>query len=170
MYALKTAPAFHAAMAAGMRMAGPEGPHAAAVATFCRHMGVAYQVVDDLSDLRQDGDGDQPIGQDVLGLRPTVIRAFAVEAGVAEGLAAILRKSSRLGPVETVERVRGLYESCGAVEKARRLVDKCRDRAADIAQGVEPVALRDLLGFLLDTVVDIQRSRPDRPRAPGGGV
>jgi len=156
-YALKTAPAFYAALAAGMRMAGSSEPHTAQVAAFCRHMGVAYQIVDDLSDLRVGERGDQPVGQDVLSGRPTVLRAFAVEAGVAEALAATLRESSQLGSAATVERVRTLYESCGAIEKARGLVDRCHRRAAEIVRGIEPAPLRDLLAFVLDMVVDARR-------------
>jgi len=156
-YALKTAPAFHAAMAAGMRMAGAAEPRPAPLAAFCRHMGVAYQIVDDLADLRVGGRGDQPVGQDVLSDRPTVLRAFAVETGAAERLAAIRRESSQLGPAATVERVRTLYESCGAIEKACGLVGRCHTRAAEIAGEIEPAPLRDLLGFLLDMVVEAPR-------------
>lgn len=157
-YALKTAPAFYAAMVAGMRLAGPLGPSVKSVARFCRHMGVAYQILDDLADLRVAGNGDQPIGQDVLGQRPTVLWAFAHEAGVGGRLDDILRRSAHVAAQETIDRARALYDSCGAREKARRLVDKCRDRAAEAAERVDPAPLRDLLRGLLEMVLGRQQA------------
>lgn len=151
-YALKTAPAFQAAMLAGMRIAGPLGPQRDAVARFVRHMGVAYQVLDDLSDLRRSGRGDQPIGQDVLSDRPTVLRAFAVEAGAGDDLARILAARDGAGEQATIDAVRELYERLGVLEKARRLVEKCRARALQAADEIHPSALRDLALLLLDKV------------------
>jgi geranylgeranyl pyrophosphate synthase len=153
-YALKTAPAFYVSMVAGLRMAGPLKADTAALGAFFRHLGVAYQVLDDLADLDDRGDGREGLGQDVLGRRPTILRAFAEEAGAGPELSRLVAQAAKLGRAETVARVRALYESCGAIEKARRLVDKCRARAAETADQARPAALRDLMNCLLAMVLD----------------
>lgn len=163
MYALKTAPAFYAAMIIGMRMAGPVGPEVAAVAAFCRHMGVAYQILDDLSDLR--GGGDQLVGQDIAGGRPTVLWAFAHEAGLGDELSALSAAAETLGPEATAEQARVLYQSCGALAKARGLVARCRTRAQAAIDTVDSAPLRKLLSYLLSIVVKSRETDADESAA-----
>lgn len=157
-YALKTAPAFHAAMVIGMRLAGPVGAEARRVAAFCRHMGVAYQILDDLADLRTGGQGDQPAGQDILGRRPTMLWALAHEAGAGGELDELFDQAALRGPEESVRRARRLYESCGAMDKARSLVTKCHARARQAAEHMEPPAMRELLTHLLSMVLSRQEA------------
>ena len=161
MYALKTAPAFCAAMMVGLRMAAPvHADRANAVRGFCRHLGVAYQILDDLADLYPDG---QPgLGSDVLGRRPTILQAFVREAGAGERLNTLLRRSSEAGADQTVQHVRNLYRTCGATDKARRLVDKCEQRARDIANAMDAAPLRNLMLFLLGMVLEHDRAPAPR--------
>src|SRR5207244_7770593 len=42
-YALKTSPAFEAALYSGLRLAGPAEPYEKLVAEFSRHLGIAFQ-------------------------------------------------------------------------------------------------------------------------------
>ena len=48
------------------------------VAQFCRHVGVAFQVLNDLKDWQGDTDNKLVAGQDALALRPTVLLALAL--------------------------------------------------------------------------------------------
>src|SRR5438105_6536895 len=52
-YALKTAPAFEAALYAGLRLAGPADVYEKMVTDYCRHVGVAFQVLNDLKDWQE---------------------------------------------------------------------------------------------------------------------
>src|SRR5262249_50223265 len=65
-YALKTAPAFEAALYAGLRLAGPTEHYEKAVADFSKNLGVAFQVLNDLKDWDGDSDNKLVSGQDVL--------------------------------------------------------------------------------------------------------
>ena len=47
---------------------------------------------------------------------------------------------------------------------AEKLVEKYRARAEALADDVQPTELRELLYFLIDTVLD--RPTPDEPAAP----
>ncbi len=79
-YALKTAPAFEAAIYAGVRLAGPAEAYSEAIGQFARHLGVAFQVLNDLDDWQGDSHNKLLAGGDVLGGRPTVLWALALEA------------------------------------------------------------------------------------------
>src|SRR5439155_19182417 len=79
-YALKTAPAFEAALYAGLRLAGPAEKYEKIVVEFSRHLGIAFQILNDLKDWDGDGDNKLVSGQDVLAARPTLLLALALEA------------------------------------------------------------------------------------------
>src|SRR5258708_28197421 len=49
------------------------------VTDFCRHVGVAFQVLNDLKDWEEDSDNKVVVGQDVLAGRPTLLLALALE-------------------------------------------------------------------------------------------
>jgi geranylgeranyl pyrophosphate synthase len=169
-YALKTAPAFEAALYAGLRLAGPAEKYEKAVTEFSRHLGVAFQILNDLKDWDGDSDNKLVAGQDVLAARPTLLLALALEgAGPAERaeLLALLhaeRKPS-LPPLvsDTLERVRALFAHAQVFEKAEKLIDKSRARAEAIADEIEPTELRELLYYLVDSVLDRQPSPPAEP-------
>src|SRR5262249_47653094 len=78
-YTLKTAPAFEAALYAGLRLAGPADAYEKTVAAFGKNLGVAFQVLNDLKDWQGDTDNKLVAGQDVLAARPTLLLALALE-------------------------------------------------------------------------------------------
>jgi geranylgeranyl pyrophosphate synthase len=78
-YALKTAPAFEAALYTGLRLAGPAEGYEKMVTEFSRHLGVAFQILNDLKDWEGDSDNKLVAGQDVLAGRPTLLLALALE-------------------------------------------------------------------------------------------
>jgi len=153
-YALKTAPAFEAALFSGLRLAGP-GDAAAWVGQFARNLGVAFQILNDLNDWRGDDHNKLLAAGDILGGRPTVLWALALEglddAGRAELEALVGTQDAGQA---AVQRVRQLYTSAGVFEKAERLVDKYQQRAEAIADEVGNDELRRLLYYLVDTVLE----------------
>jgi len=153
-YALKTAPAFEAALFMGLRAAGPARHLSDRLATYCRYLGVAFQVLNDLKDWKTDGRDKVLAGQDLLSLRPTVLQAFAFEHGGGEEDREVL-VFLRGGAAEDrkLARLRELYEARGVFEKAGALVGKYRQRAWAAAAGVEPTPLRELMHFIVDVVL-----------------
>src|SRR5207249_4374421 len=89
-YALKTAPAFEAALYAGLRLAGPAEQYEKVVLEFSRHLGVAFQILNDLNDWEGDGDNKLISGQDVLAARPTLTLALALETSSPEARAELV--------------------------------------------------------------------------------
>ena len=153
-YALKTSPAFEAALFAGIRMAGPADEYADMIPVFCRHLGVGFQILNDLKDWRGDNNNKLVAGQDASALRPTVLLALAIDAASDE----------QRGDLQTIldmpaddefraPRLRRLYDETGVFDKAEALVDKSRNRAEALADDVANENLRQLLYFLVDTVL-----------------
>jgi len=159
--ALKTAPAFEAALYAGLRAAGPV-PDDKVVESFSRYIGEGYQVLNDLEDWEEDNGGKLSCGRDFAAGRPTILRAFAAQAGAAAALAE-LRAQCAVDAPATVSRVRDLYREVGAFEKAEVLYERLRERALDTARAVPDEALGELLRFLARNILR-RRFPPDQTR------
>src|SRR5439155_20823884 len=111
-YALKTAPAFEAALYAGLRLAGDAAKYEKLVAEFSRSLGVAFQILNDLKDWTADEDNKLVAGQDVRAARPTLLLALALEAAKPDERAELLRligAGDAAAATERVERVRLLF-------------------------------------------------------------
>jgi len=162
-YALKTSPAFEAAFFSGARLAGPVDEYLQPLKQFARNLGVAFQILNDLKDWQGDQDNKLAAGGDVLGGRPTLLLAVALEALNEEQQSELLSLiEADQEPAELrVQRTRFLYHEAKVFEKARRLVDKHQQRAEAIADEIEPEPLRRLLYYLIDTVLD-----RDEPKTP----
>jgi geranylgeranyl pyrophosphate synthase len=163
-YALKTSPAFEAALYSGLRLAGPVGEEGAWVAQLARNVGVAFQILNDLGDWRGDDHNKLSAAGDVLGGRPTVLWALALEGLTGASRAELLEIAKQKNPSPTtVSRVRELYEQAGVFEKAAKLVDKYQERAEALADQVQPEELRRLLYYLIDTVLERPAAAETKP-------
>lgn len=165
-YALKTAPAFEAAVYSGIRLARPVGDLAEPVRQFARNLGVAFQILNDLQDWRGDKHNKLAAGGDVLGGRPTILWALALESLPAADQEQLLTLAAddRMPASAKVSLTRGLYEKAGVFEKALRLVDKHQERAEAIADQLEPEELRRLFYYLIDTVLERPAEPAESPR------
>ena len=153
-YALKTSPAFEAALYAGLRMAGDVADYEEMIPKFSRHLGVGFQVLNDLKDWRGDKDNKLVHGQDTLAFRPTVLLALAFQSADDEQRQELRGLFDSEQPqAERIDRIQQLFNTWGIIEQAEALVDKARERAESLADDVEPEALRRLLYFLVDTVL-----------------
>ena len=154
-YALKTAPAFEAALLTGIRLASPAAPYRQLAARFSRHLGVAYQVLNDLDDWHQPGPNQGPRRTDVLSGRPTVLWAMAMQ-GLGDlqrrELERLLDASKR--DATQIARADELYEQAGVYQQATALVTKHHQRARAAADRLGHDPLRRLLHFLADAILD----------------
>ena len=161
-YALKTAPAFEAALLCGARLAGPIENYRQPLSQFARHLGVAFQIINDLNDWQGDQDNKLSAGGDVLGGRPTVLWALAINTLDAAGrmeLESLVADDDFNS--EKLSRVRAIYNQANVFDAASRLVDKYHQRAEAVADEIEPDELRRLLYYLIDTV--LQRPSGNEP-------
>ncbi len=165
-YALKTAPAFEAALYCGLRLAGPAEHYAKPVAELARHLGIAFQILNDLQDWKGDDFNKLTHGGDVLGGRPTVLWALAMDSLAAEKrreLEQLVAKGQAM-PGDFAH-IRRLFQEARVFERARRLVDEHRKQAELVADDLTPDALSYLAHHLIDAVLE-PPAATDRSRHP----
>lgn len=165
-YALKTAPAFEAALYCGLRLAGPTDTYAEPIAKLAKHLGVGFQILNDLQDWQGDDFNKLTLGGDVLGGRPTVLWALALE-GLAADDCRELEQLVAAGDATPAlfAQIRTLFEQAGVFAKALQLVDEHRRGAEAVADGLSPVALQHLAHHLIATVLE-QPAATGRSRRP----
>jgi geranylgeranyl pyrophosphate synthase len=159
-YGLKTAPAFEAAIAMGVRLAGVLPSAAAAIGRYAIHVGTGFQVLNDLKDWGGDLENDRRASGDLLGGRPTLLWALALErldaiasARLREIAAAASRAERAEETVTLLAEARGLYERAGVVPRALAVAAEQRQSALEALADCRHVRLRDVLEFLLDLAV-----------------
>jgi geranylgeranyl pyrophosphate synthase len=142
-------------------MAGPVDAYSQLIPQFCRQLGVGFQILNDLKDWNGDLNNKLVPGQDALALRPTLLLALALQSASPEQRQQLREfyESVEDGPLR-LARLRQMYQSLGVFEKAQALVDKSRDRAESLADDVQSDALRQLLYFLVDTVLAEEEPPP----------
>jgi geranylgeranyl pyrophosphate synthase len=134
------------------------------VPTFCRHLGVGFQILNDLQDWDEHAPNKLVAGRDAELAKPTILLALALDAAKGsrlDELEAIIRGT--LPPSLRTDKLGQLYRQLGIFERAETLVDKCRSRAEALADDVQPEALRRLLYFLIDTVLAAPPAPPPEP-------
>ncbi|MFK7734733.1 MAG: polyprenyl synthetase family protein [Pirellulaceae bacterium] len=156
-YALKTAPAFEAALYTGARLAGEATHLQEPIRAFARNIGVAFQILNDLGDWEGDQHNKMMAGGDVLGGRPTLLWALALasldEAEQSE-LLSVASEECGLEDAARLRTVERLYRKAQVFEQARRLVEKHEQRALEAAAQIESHAMQRLLLYLVDTVLE----------------
>ncbi len=155
-YALKTAPAFEAALYTGARLAGDVSGLVEPIKLFARNIGVAFQILNDLADWQGDEHNKLSAGGDVLGGRPTLLWALALANLPGEDQQRLLDLGSsqcQLSDSVRLSQVRQLYHQAQVFEQARRLVEKHEQRALEAAAQIESEPMQRLLLYLVDTVL-----------------
>lgn len=154
-YASKTAPAFEAALWAGLRLADTHPALRALTARFSRHLGVAYQILDDLEDWRSGTPQGPPSSATWPGSRPTILAALAMQTlapGPREHLQHLLA-GHQDGEPPPLSAIRALYQQADAFNQALALIEKHRQRAHTIADEVKSPPLVRLLHYLADAIL-----------------
>jgi geranylgeranyl pyrophosphate synthase len=133
----------------------------AAIRLFSRNVGIAFQILNDLQDWSEDHRNKGAAGGDILGGRPTLLLALALDAldrPDQECLLAMVAQECSAGIDERLATVRRLFEKAGVFEVAQGWVEQHRRQAEEIAQRTQPEAMRRLLVYLVETVL--------QPRGP----
>lgn len=171
-YSLKTSPAFEAALYAGLRMANHPLANTDLVPQFCRHVGVAFQVLNDLKDWNGDTDNKLVAGQDALALRPTLLLALALkdanEQQKAELQEILAEPSTGTTNHKRIDRLRDIFRACDVFDKAEFYVERSREKAEALVAGVDDEQIRNLLQFFIENV--LAKELPPTPLEEMGTV
>lgn len=163
-YALKTSPAFEAAVGMGIRLAGVDPARAAAIDRYARHVGTGFQVLNDLKDWSGDIENDRRAAGDLLGGRPTLMWALAIERLGADGIAKLRDAAARAASANAGSDViaaaigvaRELYREADVFHRAAEIVAAERAHATAAIAACGFPRLREVLEFLLDLAVPEQ--------------
>lgn len=166
-YALKTAPAFAAALHTGLRLAGPAERLLEPIKQFAHHLGIAFQIINDLNDWQGDDHNKLSAAGDIFGGRPTVLWALAL-ARLAADQRTRLEQLAAQRPLLAghLHEIRELYDDAEVFQQAAQLVDQHQHRAQAIAQQIEPEPLRQLFNHLIDLVLERRHWRSLAPHRP----
>lgn len=163
-YALKTSPAFEAAVAMGIRLAGVEPESVAAIGRYARHVGTGFQVLNDLKDWSGDLENDRRAAGDLLGGRPTLMWALAIERLAPDDVARLRAAAVRAAAAgagsgivaEAIGEARGLYRQADVFRRTAEIVVAERAHALAAIAACRRPRLREVLEFLLDLAVPEQ--------------
>lgn len=158
-YALKTAPAFQAALLAGLRLAGPVDELVESADRFSKHLGIAYQILNDLDDWNDPRDGvmsgKKTRGDDLLSGRPTILWALALQSLDASDADRLLRTIASDEPVVArIGTALELYKKADVFNKAEQMVARHAARALEVADAIGNRPLTHLMHFLVDAILD----------------
>jgi geranylgeranyl pyrophosphate synthase len=134
-YMLKTAPAFEIALAGGLVLAGALDGREEPVARFCRQMGTAFQLQNDLDGWKADAEH----------LRPTALLALTCASCSEEERAALFASRDAAAIREAMTRHR-------VFDRIQDVIDRLRTRSLGIAEECGG-PLGELMSFLVDAVI-----------------
>jgi geranylgeranyl pyrophosphate synthase len=145
----------------GIRLAGVAPAAAAAIDRYALHVGTGFQVLNDLKDWEGDLENDRRAAGDLLGGRPTLLWALAIEVLTDSDVArlrAIAGESARpdlsaTAAAALLDEARSLYAKAGVISRARAVAAEQRRLAADAIAACRMRRLREVLEFLLDLAV-----------------
>ncbi len=147
----KTATLFQAGTRIGAVMAAAPPEIETAMADYGRHLGVAFQLVDDALDYRAKGEElGKNLGDDLAEGKPTlpVIRALAV--GTPEQRA-LLREAIEQGGRERIPEVAAVIDSTGGIEYtislARRHAASAKQAVALLPESAQRASLEMMVDF-----------------------
>ncbi len=150
----KTATLFEAGARLGGVISDAPEPQSQALADYGRHLGMAFQMTDDVLDYgASDQDIGKNIGDDLAEGKPTLplIRALEVTTGDTRDM---LREVIEQGGAERVDEVRKAIESTDAIAYTARLAKEEAELAKQSLEVLPPSAFRSALAALADFSVD----------------
>lgn len=147
----KTAILFQAAAQCGAILAHASSEHELALKKFGMHLGIAFQLIDDVLDYDGNSkDLGKNIGDDLAEGKPTLPLIYALENGSDEQ-AKIIRQSltdEQLSP-ETLNQVIEIVQDCGALNYTRERAESETAQAQECLDALPSSEYRDALELML---------------------
>jgi octaprenyl-diphosphate synthase len=141
----KTAMLFEASTHSAAVLAGATPAQAEALRTFGDHLGIAFQLVDDLLDYKGDAaELGKNVGDDLAEGKPTLPLIYTMREGSSEQ-AELVRKAIRQGGIDDLESIRQAVEAAGALDYTARLARDYADKAIACLDQLPAGAHRDAL-------------------------
>ena len=149
----KTAMLFEASTHSAAALAEATDEQREALRTFGDHLGVAFQLVDDLLDYKGDSQTlGKNVGDDLAEGKPTLPLIYTMREGTPEQ-AALVRKAIQKGGIEDLEAIRAAVEASGSLEYTAQLARDYVARAITCLEALPASEYRDALVELSEFAV-----------------
>jgi len=150
----KTACLFEAATQIGAILGNSDSKTEIAMAQFGKHLGTAFQLVDDALDYNADSEElGKNVGDDLAEGKPTLPLIYAMQHGNAEE-AELIRKAIKQGGLEHIEEITGIIKATGALEYTLDQAQTEADKAKASIAFLPASDYRQALMFLADYAVE----------------
>ena len=141
----KTAMLFEASTHSAAALAAASATQRDALQRFGDHLGIAFQLVDDLLDYQGDATTlGKNVGDDLAEGKPTLPLIYTMREGSAEQ-AALVRSAIQKGGIEDLESIRAAVQASGALDYTARLARQHADQAIACLDALPDNAYRDAL-------------------------
>jgi octaprenyl-diphosphate synthase len=149
----KTAKLFEAGAQIAAILAGAEPQIERSLTDYGRHVGMAFQLIDDALDYRADRDAlGKNLGDDLAEGKPTLPLIHAIGNSSGDDTAR-LRRAVETGGTDNFQDVRRVIESTGGLEYTARLARQEANLAVEALAGIPDSAYRGALGALAEFAV-----------------
>ena len=150
----KTACLFEAATRIGAMLGNSDTQSENAIARYGKHLGTAFQLIDDALDYSADSEElGKNVGDDLAEGKPTLPLIYAMQQGTAEQ-AELIRSAIKQGGLEHIDAITTIINETGALEytfaRAQAEADKAKTEIAFLPEG----EYRQALMFLADYAVE----------------
>jgi geranylgeranyl pyrophosphate synthase len=146
----KTSPAFHVALAVGAALAGASAGTQRVLREYSDALGIAYQIRDDLDDLREDADASGFTA-------PSLLLALACDKAKAAGREQVM-STWRGARTHEDQRLayRALLGEMGIEERARALLEAYKEQAVRTLPALPQASLKGLLRRVIGKVFRVE--------------
>jgi octaprenyl-diphosphate synthase len=144
----KTARLFEAGAQIAGIIAGAPAPTQAALTVYGKHLGIAFQLIDDALDYRGDAEElGKNIGDDLAEGKPTLPLIHALKHADARE-AAMIRRAIEQGGTEQQASIRSVVDATGGLDYTAELAGREVEKALGALAGVPASPYRDALAGL----------------------
>lgn len=149
----KTAMLFEAASHTGALLAGAEEDQEQAMSAYGKHLGLAFQLVDDVLDYRGDAEAmGKNVGDDLAEGKPTLPLIYAMANG-SNDEKQLIRQAVRKGGLEDLPRILDIVNRSGALEYTMKRAKAEAQAALDCLKDIPESDHRDALTLLTEVAV-----------------
>lgn len=151
----KTAMLFEAASHTGAMLTTGTPEQIEALQLYGRHLGLAFQLVDDLLDYKGDAKAmGKNVGDDLAEGKPTLPLIHAMQNGNPDDSALIRQVIEQGGGLDHLEQVLDIIERAGSLEYTRQKALEMRDRALNNLEIIPDSKFREALTLLAHQAVE----------------
>jgi len=149
----KTAMLFEAASHTGALLAGAKEEQERALSAYGKHLGLAFQLVDDVLDYRGDAEAmGKNVGDDLAEGKPTLPLIYAMANGSPDETQ-LIRQAIRKGGLDDLPRILDIVNRSGALEYTMARAKAEAQAALDCLKTIPDSEHRQALALLTDVAV-----------------